>query len=41
MAKGDGFKSTVATLAQQVADQGEDIASKPYAGDPSQTVDES
>src|SRR5687768_1436480 len=40
VAKGDGFKSTVATLAQQVAEQGEDIASKPYAGDQSQTVDD-
>ncbi|MDQ1491980.1 MAG: elongation factor Ts [Actinomycetota bacterium] len=40
VAKGEGFKSTVATLAQQVAEQGEDIASKPYAGDSSQTVDE-
>jgi elongation factor Ts len=40
VAKGDGFKSTVATLAQQVAEQGEDIASKPYAGDPAQTVDD-
>jgi elongation factor Ts len=40
VAKGDGFKSTVATLAQQVAEQGEDIASKPYAGDSSQTVDD-
>jgi elongation factor Ts len=40
VAKGEGFKAAVATLAQQVAEQGEDIASKPYAGDPSQTVDE-
>jgi elongation factor Ts len=40
VAKGDGFKTTVAALAQQVAEQGEDIASKPYAGDPSQTVDD-
>jgi elongation factor Ts len=40
VAKGEGFKSTVATLARQVAEQGEDIASKPYAGDSSQTVDE-
>jgi elongation factor Ts len=40
VAKGEGFKSTVATLAQQVAEQGEDIASKPFAGDSSQTVDE-
>jgi elongation factor Ts len=40
VAKGEGFKSTVAILAQQVAEQGEDIASKPYAGDSSQTVDE-
>ena len=40
VAKGDGFKSTVATLAQQVAEQGEDIASKPYAGDAAQTVDD-
>jgi elongation factor Ts len=40
VAKGEGFKSAVATLAKQVAEQGEDIASKPYAGDPSQTVDD-
>jgi elongation factor Ts len=40
VAKGEGFKSTVATLAKQVAEQGEDIASKPYAGDPSLTVDD-
>ncbi len=40
VAKGEGFKSTVATLARQVAEQGEDIASKPYAGDPSETVDD-
>jgi elongation factor Ts len=40
VAKGEGFKSTVATLAEQVAGEGEDIASKPYAGDTSQTVDE-
>jgi len=40
VAKGDGFKSTVATLAKQVAEQGEDIAAKPYAGDTSQTVDD-
>jgi elongation factor Ts len=40
VAKGDGFKSTVATLAKQVAEQGEDISSKPYAGDASQTVDD-
>ena len=40
VAKGDGFKSTVATLAKQAAEQGEDIAAKPYAGDPSQTVDD-
>jgi elongation factor Ts len=40
VAKGDGFKAAVATLAKQVAEQGEDIASKPYAGDPSQTVDD-
>jgi elongation factor Ts len=40
VAKGDGFKSTVATLAKQVADQGEDIASQPYAGNPSETVDD-
>jgi elongation factor Ts len=39
VAKGEGFKSTVATLARQVAEQGEDIASKPYAGDTAQTVD--
>ncbi|MEW6474583.1 MAG: translation elongation factor Ts [Actinomycetota bacterium] len=40
VAKGDGFKAAVATLAKQVAEQGEDIASKPYAGDSSQTVDD-
>src|SRR3954468_11181343 len=40
VAKGEGFKTAVATLARQVAEQGEDIASKPYAGEPSQTVDE-
>jgi elongation factor Ts len=40
VAKGEGFKSTVATLARQVAEQGEDIASKPYSGDPSETVDD-
>jgi elongation factor Ts len=40
VAKGEGFKSAVATLAKQVAEQGEDIASKPYAGEPSQTVDD-
>jgi elongation factor Ts len=40
VAKGDGFKAAVATLAKQVAEQGEDIASKPYAGDNSQTVDD-
>jgi len=40
VAKGEGFKTAVATLARQVAEQGEDIAGKPYAGDPSQTVDE-
>jgi elongation factor Ts len=40
VAKSDGFKSAVTTLAKQVAEQGEDIASKPYAGDPSQTVDD-
>jgi elongation factor Ts len=40
VAKGDAFKATVATLAKQVAEEGEDIAGKPYAGDPSQTVDD-
>src|SRR5436190_11166807 len=40
VAKGEGFKTTVATLAKQVAEQGEDIAAKPYAGDTSQTVDD-
>jgi elongation factor Ts len=40
VAKGEAFKTTVATLARQVAEQGEDIASKPYADDPSQTVDD-
>src|SRR5438093_2067532 len=37
VAKGEGFKAAVATLAKQAAEQGEDIAPKPYAGDPSQT----
>ncbi|HVW33371.1 MAG TPA: translation elongation factor Ts, partial [Acidimicrobiia bacterium] len=40
VAKGEGFVSAVATLAKQVAEQGEDVAGKPYAGDPSQTVDD-
>jgi elongation factor Ts len=40
VAKGEGFKEAVATLARQVAEQGEDIAAKPYAGDSSQTVDD-
>jgi elongation factor Ts len=40
VAKADGFKAAVATLAKQVAEEGEDIASKPYAGDTSQTVDD-
>jgi elongation factor Ts len=40
VAKGDGFKGAVAALAKQVAEQGEDIATTPYAGDPSQTVDD-
>jgi elongation factor Ts len=40
VAKGDGLKAAVATLARQVAEEGEDIASKPYAGDASQTVDD-
>ena len=40
VAKGEGFKSAVATLAKQVAEQGEDIAAKPYAGDAAHTVDE-
>jgi elongation factor Ts len=40
VAKGDGFKAAVATLAKQVAQEGEDIASKPYLGDTSQTVDD-
>ena len=40
VAKGEGFKAAVATLAKQVAEEGEDIASRPYAGDPSQTVDD-
>jgi elongation factor Ts len=40
VAKSDGFKATVAALARQVAEQGEDIAAKPYAGDPSQTVED-
>src|SRR2546423_9137597 len=40
VAKGEGFKTAVTTLARQVAEQGEDIAANPYAGDPSQTVDD-
>jgi elongation factor Ts len=40
VAKGDGFKAAVGILAKQAAEQGEDIASKPYAGDPAQTVDD-
>jgi len=40
VAKGEGFKAAVATLAKQVAQEGEDIASRPYAGDSSQTVDD-
>jgi elongation factor Ts len=40
VAKGEGFKSAVATLAKQVAEQGEDVAAKPYAGDSSLTVDD-
>ena len=40
VAKGDGFKSAVVTLARQVAEQGEDIAGKPYAGDAAQTVED-
>jgi elongation factor Ts len=40
VAKGDGFKEAVAILAKQVAEQGEDIATKPYAGDTAQTVDD-
>ena len=40
VAKGEGFKAAVATLAKQVAQEGEDIASKPYLGDTSQTVDD-
>ncbi len=46
VAKGDVFKNTVATLATQLAKGqlatggGEDLASQPYAGDPSQTVDD-
>ena len=40
VAKGEGFKEAVATLAKQVAEEGEDIASKPYAGDSSQTVED-
>jgi elongation factor Ts len=38
VAKGDVFKGAVAALAKQVAEQGEDIAAKPYVGDPAQTV---
>ena len=40
VAKGEGFKAAVAMLAKQVAQEGEDIASKPYLGDTSQTVDD-
>jgi elongation factor Ts len=40
VAKGDSFKSAVTILARQVAEQGEDIAGKPYAGDPSSTVED-
>jgi elongation factor Ts len=40
VAKGEGFKAAVATLAKQVAQEGEDIGSRPYAGDSSQTVDD-
>ena len=40
VAKGEAFKSAVATLARQVAEQGEDIAGKPYAGEPSTTVED-
>jgi elongation factor Ts len=40
VAKGAEFKSVVAALAKQVTEDGEDIAAKPYAGDPSQTVDD-
>ena len=40
VAKGEGFKSAVASLARQVAEQGEDISAKPYVGDPAQTVDD-
>ena len=40
VAKGDRFKATVATLARQVAEQGEDVAAKPYAGDTSTTVED-
>jgi elongation factor Ts len=41
VAKGDGFKSTVAILAKLAAEQGgDDLAAQPYPGDPSQTVDD-
>jgi elongation factor Ts len=40
VAKGEGFKAAVNTLAKQVAQEGEDIGSRPYAGDSSQTVDD-
>ena len=38
VAKSADFKATVAALAGQAATSGEDLASQPYSGDPSQTV---
>ncbi len=41
VAKGADFKATVASLARQVVANGDtDLASQPYEGDPSQTVDD-
>jgi len=38
VAKGAEFKNTVALLARQVMEQGEDIAGQPFLGDQAQTV---
>jgi len=40
VAKGSEFKDTVAQLAKQALQEGEDLAGKPYIGDPSQTVEQ-
>jgi len=41
VAKGEGFKSTVATLAKLAAEQGgDDLAAQPYPGEPTSTVDD-